>query len=245
MTLDRCIKNASEQSAKEALHLILARYLTPTFGALTKRDIDLLIFTALERIGYLEPDPSLYALVQKLRVTRAKARSLLYERELQRMGERDLDEKVRQALRRPLIQKQGELFVLEIDNPLVIDHLRARVQMLGYASDSSFSSSLVKLSDDAIIALLDSMLDDKHKERVRKEWIKAGLPDKSFQGVMKDIFKALAKKVADEAGSRIVEDVFGPMIDGTFDGIGKALTKHGLDALIKKTQSRRGQVESE
>lgn len=236
MTLDQCIKNASEQSAKEALHLILARYLTPSFGSLTKRDIDLLIFTALERIGYIEEDPSLYSLVQKLRVTRGKARGLLYERELRRMGERDLDEKVRQALRRPLIQKQGELFVLEIDNPLVIDHLRSKLQMLGHASDSSFSPSLVKLSDDAIIDLLESMLDDRHRERARKEFVKAGFPDKSFQGVMRDVFKALAKKIADEAGARIAEQVLGPVIDGAFDRIGKAIAEAGIDTVIKKMQ---------
>lgn len=236
MNLQKCIKDSSEQDAKESLNLILTTYLSPAFGTLTKREADLLIFTVLERIGYIEADPTLYSLVQKLRVTRAKARSLLYERELRRMGERDLDEKVRQALRRPLIQKQGELFVLEIDNPLVIDHLRARVQMLGHASDSSFSPSLVKLSDDAIIALLDSILDDKHKDHVRKEFVKAGLPDQSFQGMMKEVFKALATKVAAEAGSRIVEDVLGPVIDGAFERIGKALTKHGIDTLIKKTQ---------
>lgn len=236
MTLDQHIKNASEQSVRDALHLILARYLTPSFGSLTKRDIDLLIFTALERIGYIEDDPSLYALVQQLRVTRGKARGLLYERELRRMGERDLDEKVRQALRRPLLQKQGELFVLEIDNPLVIDHLRSKLQMLGHATDSSFSPSLVKLSDDAIIDLLENMLDAKHRERARREFVKAGFPDNSFQGVMKDVFKALAKKVADEAGSRIVEQVFGPLMDGAFEKIGKAIADAGLDTVIKKMQ---------
>lgn len=236
MDLQTRIKNVNEQTAKESLNLILTTYLSPAFGALSKREIDLLMFTVLEKIGYLDADPTLYSLVQKLRVTRGKARGLLYERELRRMGEQDLDDKVKQALRRPLIQKQGELFGLEIDNPLVIDYLRSKIQMLGYASDSSFSPSLVKLSDDAIIALLDSMLDEKRKAGIRKEFVKAGLPDQSFQGALKDIFKALAKKLADEAGARIVEDVFGPVIDGAIDSLGKALTKHGIDTLIKKTQ---------
>ena len=32
---------------------------------------------------------------------------------------------------KPLLQKQGDLFVLEVENPLVIDHLRAQLQRPG------------------------------------------------------------------------------------------------------------------
>lgn len=238
MDIQKRINDSVEQSVQESLGLILTTYLSPAFGSLTKRETDILIFSVLEKIGYIEENPTLYSLVQKLRITRAKARHLLYERELRRLGEKDLDEKVKDILKRPLIQKQGELFVLEIENPLVIDHLRSKVQSLGYASDGSFSPSLVKLSDGAIIALLDSLLDEKRKAGVKKEFIKAGLPDKSFKGILKDLLKALGKKAADEAGSKVVESVLGPVIDGALDGIGKAITEYGIDAMIKKTQKK-------
>jgi hypothetical protein len=55
--------------------------------------------------------------------------------------------------------------------------------------------------------LLDNLLAEKTKVGVRKEFVKAGLPDKSFQGILKDILKALGKKAADEAGSKLVEKV--------------------------------------
>jgi len=234
MDIREKITQSSEQQVKETLNLILTTYLSPAFGSLSKREADILMFTVLERIGYIEENPTLYSLVQKLRVTRSKARNLLYDRELRRLDEKDLDLLVKETLKHPLIQKQGELFVLEIENPLVIDHLKSKLQSLGHTSDGSFSSSLVKLSDGAIVALLDSLLDDQRKEEVKKEFIKAGLPDKSFKGILKDVLKALGKKAADEAGSKIVEGVLGPVIDGAFEGVSAAITKFGIEKLIDK-----------
>jgi len=233
MEIQQQIQVSSEASAKEVLDLILAAYLSPAFGVLTKREIDILIFDALEKIGYIDANPTIYSLIQKLRVTKSKARQLLYERELRRMNDKDLDARVKELLKRPTIQKQGELFALEIENPLLSDHLRAKVQTLGYASDGSFSPSLVKLSDEAIVALIDALLDEKQKKDVTRAFEKLGLPDKSFKGVLKGVLKVLAKKAADEAGSKLVENVLGPVIDGAFDGITKAIEENGVGAMFK------------
>ena len=234
MEIQQQIQGSSEASTKEVLDLILAAYLSPAFGVLTKREIDILIFDALEKIGYIDANPTIYSLIQKLRVTKSKARQLLYERELRRMNEKDLDARVKELLKRPTIQKQGELFALEIENPLLSDHLRAKVQTLGYASDGSFSPSLVKLSDEAIVALIDALLDEKQKKEVTRAFEKFGLPDKSFKGVLKGVLKVLAKKAADEAGSKLVENVLGPVIDGAFDGITKAIEENGVGAMFKQ-----------
>jgi len=234
MEIQQQIQVSSEASAKEVLDLILAAYLSPAFGVLTKREIDILIFDALEKIGYIDANPTIYSLIQKLRVTKSKARQLLYERELRRMNEKDLDARVKELLKHPTIQKQGELFALEIENPLLSDHLRAKVQTLGYASDGSFSPSLVKLSDEAIVALIDALLDEKQKKEVTRAFEKLGLPDKSFKGVLKGVLKVLAKKAADEAGSKLVENVLGPVIDGAFDGIKKAIEENGVEKMVKE-----------
>jgi len=234
MEIQQQIQGSSEASTKEVLDLILAAYLSPAFGVLTKREIDILIFDALEKIGYIDANPTIYSLIQKLRVTKSKARQLLYERELRRMNDKDLDARVKELLKRPTIQKQGELFALEIENPLLSDHLRARVQTLGYASDGSFSPSLVKLSDEAIVALIDALLDEKQKKEVTRAFEKLGLPDKSFKGVLKGVLKVLAKKAADEAGSKLVENVLGPVIDGAFDGIKKAIEENGVEKMVKE-----------
>jgi hypothetical protein len=52
----------------------------------------------------------------------------------------------------------------------------------------------------------------------------------------------LAKKAADEAGSRIDESVLGLIIDGAFDEISKIITEYGIDAITrrKKTENDAG-----
>ena len=60
----------------------------------------------------------------------------------------DLEDRIRALLRKPLIDKKGNHFMLEVESPLLLDHLRSKVQQLGHISDRSFSSSLVKLSAD-------------------------------------------------------------------------------------------------
>ncbi len=237
MDIQSHLKSVSEKDIRAALGLVFESYLSPAFGSLPKREVDLLLYSALEKVGYIEAEPTLYSLVMKLRVTRSKARSLLYEQELRRLGEQELDRRILDFLKRPILQKESELFLLEIENPLVIDHLRAKVQALGYASDGSFSPSLVRLSDAAVIALLDSMLEKHAKSAVKAQLVKAGFPDKSFKGVLKDVLKAVGKKLADNAGSDVAERILSPIIDGAFDVIPKVVVEYGISAIFKEESS--------
>ena len=176
----------------------------------------------LEDIGVINAEPSVYELVSKLKITRSKARNLIYQRELRTTTSEQLDLRVRAILQRPIIQKAGDVFVLEVENPLVADHLRAKVQNLGYVSDGSFSPNVVKLSLDAITALLESNLTEKERTDVRKALIAAGAPDASFRGVLKATLKKLAFKVAADTGEEMMEQVskyMKPIVEGAVEEI--------------------------
>ena len=94
---------ADNRDAAEALERFLKAYLTPSFGALPKREIDLEVLGVLIDIGYLSGEPTIYELISKLAVTRSKARSLLYDRELRRLDEDALDIRIKDALRNPRV----------------------------------------------------------------------------------------------------------------------------------------------
>lgn len=70
---------------------------------------------------------------------------------------------LQKALRRPLLQGQGYAVVLDIENPLLADHLRAMLRKMGHATDGSFSPSLVKINDDAAAALVDKYVETADK----------------------------------------------------------------------------------
>jgi hypothetical protein len=210
------VKDINPATCKEVLTELLSGYLNPAFGALPSKEVELLILRALSQLRYVQQQPSLYELVSKLRVTRPKARNLIYAQELRSLDPIELDERVRVELKRPLIQKQGELFVLEIENPLVIDHLRAKLKEIGYATDGSFSPSLVKITLDGLVALIEEYLDDAQQETVRQALVEAGAPDKSLRGALKAALRELGKKVAQDAGEAVadqVADYLGPILD--------------------------------
>lgn len=119
MSIQEAIANADDAACRATLEFILYEYAKPAFGALPKREIDLLMLEAMVRIGCLDSEPSLYQLIQLLRVSRSKARSLVYERDLRRLGKTQLDDLLRGSLIRPHILKQGDLYCLEIENPRV------------------------------------------------------------------------------------------------------------------------------
>ncbi|MRX28170.1 hypothetical protein [Kangiella sp. HZ709] len=222
MNIDKILKASSEKKAKAALAYFLQSYTSPAFGALPKGEIELVVLNVLEQLGAIDSEPELYELVSKLKVTRTKARSLIYNRELRRSSDDELNQKVINLLKRPLIQKDGDLYVLEVENPLVSDHLRSQVKKLGFVSDGSFSPSIVKLGLDAITALIESNLTAKEKTAVKKALIKAGAPDKSFRGVLKATLKKIAKKVASNTGEALMDqasDYLTPIIDAGIERI--------------------------
>ncbi len=224
MKIKNHILQTDPKLCQKILAELLESYLDPAFGTLPKKEVDLLMVQTMETLGYISKEPSLYELVTQLRVTRAKARNLIYDMELRRLNTSELDERVKEALKHPLLQKQGELFVLEIENPLVIDHLRSTLQSLGYASDGSFSPSLVKITLSAVAALLEHYLTTAEQQRLQKILVKAGAPDTSFQGVIKSTVKAIAKKIAKDSGDAMVDkfsDYLSPMLEGATEQVAK------------------------
>lgn len=221
------VKNATEKQRIAAIQNFLFHYLTPAFGTLPKAEVDLLVLNLLEDLGVFSNEPNIYELVTKLKITRSKARNLIYQRELRSTTFDQLEKRVLAILQRPLIQKSGELFVLEIENPLVADHLRDKVKNLGYVSDGSFSPNIVRLSIDAITALLESNFTEQQKIEIQKLLIVAGAPDTSFKGVLKATLKKVASKVADNTGEEMIEQASAymkPLVEGAVGEI-KSLAK--------------------
>lgn len=222
MDVTKKLNTISDSDCKKSLVKLIDKYLNPAFGSLPKREIDLLLFEILEDLKIIKDKPELYQLVSDLKVTRSKARSLLYDRELRKYKETELDTLVKEALVNPIISKDGEEFKLEIESPLVSDHLRAKVKNLGFLSDGSFSPSIVKLPLNAVTAIIESYLTEQEKKKIKKVLIRAGVPDSSFGGIIKAVIKKAASKFASEAGEALVDqakDYLSPILSGTVEVI--------------------------
>lgn len=228
MDIEDIINRTNGNHCKQVLSEFLSLYLNPAFGALPKGEVELLVLTLLQRLGAVSEEPEVYELVSSLKITRTKARKLIYESGLRKSSPAELDAKVKALLQSPMIQKNGDLYLLEVENPLVADHLRARVQRLGYASDGSFSPSMIKLSLAAMAALIESYLSESDCKKVRKALVKAGAPDTSLNGVLRSMLKGLGKKLASDVGEQLMDKAHGylePVVSATVDNIGEKFTE--------------------
>lgn len=225
MTIKQSIRNLSDEEKSDILEFILVGFCRPSFGSLPKKEIELLLLEALVRINYLDSEPSLYQLIQRLRVTKSKSRGLIYERDLRRLDAAALDDLLKSTIQRPLIQKQGDLFCLEIENPLLIDHLKFRLGQLGHLADGSFSPSLVKLTLDAFNALVIDCIPRENHSLVKAALVDAGAPDDSLGGIIRGVLVRLGGRFADSAGEALGENISGYLAP-LFSGAATEITTH-------------------
>lgn len=223
MDLMSKIDHADPQKVKETFTELLRNYLTPAFGSMSKRDFDILLFMKLQELGVIDKSPEIYELVSELRVTRAKARNLLYEAKLRASTQDDLDMELKELLIDPVFFKDQDKIGIEVDNPYLIDHLRFKLKKLNHITDGSFSPELVKLTVEAYIALFESYVPETSKQKVMDALIAIGAKtDSSFSAVLTGILKKLGEKVAADAGAHAAEtvgDYLKPIIDTSIASI--------------------------
>lgn len=212
------IDSLDEAKAKVALKELVSGYLTPAFGSMSKRDFDILLFMKFQELGLIDTNPEIYKLVTELRVTRAKARNLLYEAKLRASTEEDLDNELKALLKNPIFLKDSDKIAIEIENPYLTDHIRYKLKKLNHLTDGSFSPELIKLTTEGYISLFEASLPNQSKDEITQALIDAGASvDTSFKGVMKDVLKKVGTKVAGDAGNEIASsasEYLSPIIEG-------------------------------
>jgi hypothetical protein len=215
------LENTDSERVKIEFIQLMKEYLAPAFGSMSKRDLDILLFTKLQKLQVFDENPEIYDLVSQLRVTRSKARNLLYESKLRQTTPTQLDNELKLIIQNPIFLKENDKIGIEIQNPFLIDHLRVKLKRLKHITDGSFSPELVRLTTDAYISLFDDLLPENSKNEIVKAFVQIGAKaDKRFKGLMKGALKKIGTKIADDAGGEIAEsvsDYLGPVISGTID----------------------------
>jgi hypothetical protein len=238
MNIGEFLERASQTRRDRALKLLLSGALSPALGALPKRELELLILEALVEVEYVSGSPTAYELAQKLRITKSKARSLIYDRELRRQDTNSLDELAIAALKKPLLQNQGYAVALDIENPFLADHIRDRVRKRGFASDGSFSPTLIRLSADAAADLIDSYLTDSSRKVVKKVLAKELGKATTARELIARAISAGASVVAGKAGEHLA-DLGVELVSGFFEAHEDKL-RSVIHRIVRVAGDRRG-----
>jgi len=214
------ISKLSPKQIQEVFIQILEFYTKPSFGSVKQREFDIFLFIKLQEIGFFEKNDDIYEIMSKLKITRSKARNLIYESNLRKLNSNELDQKLKEVLKNiHFLKSNSYLISIEIENPLLIDHLKAKLKNKGYSSDGSFSPELVRLNTEAFVAILEDYIDENSKKSIKTKLVEMGYEkDTSFKGILGAYFKDIAQKVfGDNAGELVAEKYITPILDGAVE----------------------------
>lgn len=212
---------------RDALIKILLDYGSPSFGSMAKHDIDLLMFDVMISLGIFDSIPSIYDVMRELKVTRSKARNLIYEHQLRSVeNENQLLAELREALKCPLLSKESDNVCLEIDNPYLMDFIRNELKKLGHITDGSFNHEMVKMSTDAFSDLYYNCMEESNKTELKRRMVELGVTaDTSLKAILPHLFKGVAKTVAKGAFGKVGEDI----TDNCIEFLHNVIEEHGVD----------------
>ena len=158
---------AESDKQKDLLISFLDAYSSPSFGSMSKRDTDVALFSMMQELGIIKMNPQIYEVVSLLHVTSSKARNLIYEASLRRNNEKTLNRALLDHLQAPrFLATSDKMIALEIDDPLLIDHLKFKLRILNHITDGSFNPGLVKMSYEAYASLFGDTLPQEVKDRL-------------------------------------------------------------------------------
>lgn len=204
------------EDAEIVLTDLLTSFLVPSFGALSKREMELEVFSALRRIGFIGNSESdqIFELNTKLRVTTSKARSLVYSYNLRTVSPDSLYEKARELFSNPVLKANGEKVYLEVTDPYLTDFIKSKARSNQVFSDGSFSSTAMAFTCSGYATLCESLF-DREEDREQLRQILSCL-DKE-DGSIADAIKSVSKRAASDAAVDMLKQVlvgFGKTVPG-------------------------------
>ncbi len=221
----KLLNNKNQNELLEIIKTFLRIHSNSVFGAFKQIEYEVATIKALKLIGYLDENSDEYDYIEKLKVTKAKARMLLYQESLR--SDMDIKEELKKVLQNPKIQKvENDKYLIEINNPLLMDKFRKEIRNLGFIADGTYSGSLSKISNDALAGLIDNLLED---EKIKKDIInklrKQGFHDISFTGFINAALGKVGERVAGEVGNEIA-NTFGEFCEDVFSNSIEKLSKY-------------------
>jgi hypothetical protein len=185
----------------------LDAYLSPCFGSLSKKEIDLLVFGLLMESKEIDISKGLHSVSRQLRIPITKVKTLLYEKQLRDKGCDDewFRKEIAEALKRTRFHIDGKKqeILLCIENPMLRKELESTIKLLNSFADYSFNSEILRLDFEVYPLLLAKIMSDKVEQKKLEDALKVALNKAkddpiSQQELYREFLKGVAKKTGEE-----------------------------------------------
>ena len=208
----------SERERARLLDEFLARYCSPVFGGLSKREVDLLVFGLLIQTRQVDLSGGQQSISRFLRTPISKVKSLIYETQLR-------DEHCNDSwFRREVIKllqnarlsgsKAEKSIKLGIENPMLRKELEAQIKELNGIADYSFNSDILQIDSEIYALLLRELISDVSEQSKLESALRSALKSKGEELSWKELLNELLKGAAHEVGSQVVDLTFGYFTGG-------------------------------
>ena len=188
------------------------------YGALPKREIELLVLHLLQR--HNKELPTDYILARALKISPKRLQNMLDE--LSYRDEEKTDEwckeKIKEILRNAEKIKDGTWVKFQVDDGLLRDFVYAKVRSSFGIVDTSFNSSIVKISGEQFGALILELTDEKERRSILDQISSAEKNRQQNKEKSKTPIRlfidAFAKKAGETAGKKSVDLGFAILTGG-------------------------------
>ena len=183
-------------------------YTQNSFGAISKRELDIFLFQTFRELGKIKGNDS-WSIAQELKVSKAKAQTLLYESSLRYKEENNIKQKIKDILNTlPRLQDGGIIWLI-VDDKYARETMRAYLMEKKIVSDLSFASEIVKIPAEGYWELQQHYNNDNVSKLKRQEFLEAmaNIPKEFVGKVLSDAVGESASKCAKDFLSRLIESV--------------------------------------
>lgn len=208
MTAQQPPLNAEESFKTE----FLRHYLALGMGALSKKDIDVLVMHLLDKFGYDASGP-LYKYPNQeasalLKIPATKVKQLRYESGLKFGGRVEDQAKARLlvALSHAVLEVESKRICLIIEDALAKNWLQGQLKNNGLIFDHSFNAEIVKVDANGLFTVLRQFFGAQQTEKFEAAY--QDLQSQKQKGEIRDAFLKLAKEFASEAAKQAGAGVF-------------------------------------
>jgi hypothetical protein len=162
---------SKDNNVSVTLNKFLDSFLNLAFGSLSKTEIEILVLDLLEETGRITEieKSSQYKLAMELKVSPTKAKNLWYNWSLRKKyDEKQFKEMLEKILLNPKYKTHKDndgWFFIQIENPLLLEYVKNRIQQLEHIPDGSFSSKIIKLQAEAFADLIEDCIGKEKKAK--------------------------------------------------------------------------------
>jgi hypothetical protein len=202
----------------------LEKFLQDGLGAMSKRDIEVLVFHLLLEDGRYQMPADMFKACRELRLTEAKVRNLYQAAQIKykQFDENEAKRRFVQVVERGEVERKGDRLIFIVRDPLLRQYFEEWVADQGGFTDSSFNKNLVSVSLATFEKILGQLAEfDLKAVQQRLDGELAVLVEaRDRAGLIRMFAEEFAKSAGNEAGAMTMRGVvFGLRLLG-MDGIG-------------------------